>query len=79
MTVVAVNGDYVSLAQSVFLPADSSVNPFNDRFIHRVVNMDRDQLLSIPQIDDDQFLFQLIHNDDSMGGKRIVASVVLCF
>ena len=66
---VGVRGEYVSLAHSVFLPTDRSVNPFSDRFVQKVINMDRDQLYSIPQLEDNQMLLQLVQNDDTLGGK----------
>ena len=68
---IAVRGEYVSLAHSVFLPTDQSANPFSDRFVQRVINMDRNQLHSIPQLDDNQMLLQLVQNDDTLGGKLV--------
>ena len=54
---------------TVFLPSDRSLNPFNDPFIQRIINMDRDKLYAIPQMDDNEFLLQLMHNDDTFGGE----------
>ena len=58
-----------SLAQSVFLPSDRSLNPFSDPFIQRIISMDRKKLYAIPQMDDNDFLLQLNQDDDTMGGK----------
>ncbi len=58
-----------SLAHTVFLPSDRSLNPFSDPFIQRIINMDRDKLYAIPQMDDNEFLSQLIRNDDTLGGR----------
>jgi hypothetical protein len=58
-----------TLAHTVFLPSDRSLNPFSDTFIQRIINMDRDKLHAIPQIDDNEFLLQLTLNDDSLGGE----------
>ena len=58
-----------SLAQSVFLPSDRSLNPFSDRFIQRIISMDREKLYAIPQMNDNEFLLQLSQDDDTMGGE----------
>ncbi|CAF1131207.1 unnamed protein product [Adineta steineri] len=58
-----------TLDHPVFLPTDRSLNPFSDRFIQRVINMDRQKLYNIPQMDDDEFLLELMHNDDTLGGS----------
>jgi hypothetical protein len=58
-----------TLAQTLFLPSDRSLNPFSDPFIQRIINMDRDKLYAIPPMDDNEFLLQLSRNDDTLGGK----------
>ena len=62
-------GHGTSLAQSVFLPSDRSLNPFSDPFIQRIISMDREKLYAIPQMDDDDFLRQLSQDDDTLGGE----------
>ncbi|CAF0856564.1 unnamed protein product [Adineta steineri] len=58
-----------TLGHPVFLPTDRSLNPFSDRFIQRVINMDRQKLYNIPQMDDNEFLLELMNNDDTLGGS----------
>jgi hypothetical protein len=58
-----------SLAHNVFLPSDRSSNPFSDRFIQRVINMDRDKLYSIRPLTDEQFLSKLANGDDILSSK----------
>lgn len=70
LTAILINDVYAtSLARHVFLPSEKAMNPFNDLFIQRVFNMDREKLYSIPPMNDTEFLLQLAHNDDSLGGK----------
>lgn len=64
--------DANTVSHPVFLSADRSLNPFSDPFIQLVVNMDRNKLHTISQIDDHEFLLQLSRNDDSLGGKCYV-------
>ncbi|CAF1458201.1 unnamed protein product, partial [Rotaria sordida] len=57
--------DTSSLAHTVFLPSDKSSNPFSDRFIQRIVTMDRKLLYTIPPMSDDQFLLELAQDIDT--------------
>ena len=67
---MAIPAQATSLAHTVFLPSDKSVNPFSDRFIQKVVHMDRKRLNTIVQIDGDEvFLLQLMQNDRALDGK----------
>lgn len=70
LLVAMIDSGYASsLAHSVFLPSDRSSNPFSDPFIQQVTNMDRDKLYSIPQMEDNQFLFHLIKDDDILDSE----------
>ncbi|CAF3833673.1 unnamed protein product [Rotaria magnacalcarata] len=69
MVILATDVYATSIAHTVFLPSDRSLNPFSDQFIQRVINMDREKLFSIPQMDDAEFLLKLSRNDDSLGGS----------
>jgi len=67
---MAINVHATSVAHTVFLPSDSSLNPFSDLFIQKVVNMDPKKLSAITQMDGNEFLFlQLMHNDDILVGE----------
>ncbi|CAM4857031.1 unnamed protein product [Rotaria socialis] len=67
MVILATDVYANSIAHTVFLPSDRSLNPFSDHFIQRVINMDREKLFAIPQMDDAEFLVALSRNDDSLG------------
>ncbi|CAF4600665.1 unnamed protein product [Rotaria socialis] len=69
MVILATDVYANSIAHTVFLPSDRSLNPFSDHFIQRVINMDREKLFAIPQMDDAEFLVALSRNDDSLGGS----------
>ena len=69
VVIIATDVYATSIAHTVFLPSDRSLNPFSDRFIQRVINMDREKLFAIPQMDDAEFLLELSRNDDSLGGE----------
>ena len=65
-----INAYATSLAHTVFLPSDKSLNPFSGRFVQKVVHMDRKKLNAIAQMDgNDLLLLELMENDNALDGK----------
>jgi hypothetical protein len=64
MVSMIIQAHATSLVHNVFLPSTRSSNPFSDRFIQRVISMDRSKLYAIHQMDDDKLLSKIAHNED---------------
>jgi hypothetical protein len=70
ITAMTINAHATSLAHTVFLPSDKSLNPFSDRFIQKIANMDRKKLNAIVEMDgNDLLLLQLMQNDNALDGE----------
>lgn len=59
-----------SVAHTVFLSSDKSLNPFNDGFVQKIVYMDRKKFRAITTMDVSEIhLADLLQNDDALDGE----------
>lgn len=59
-----------SMAHTVFPSSDNLLNPFNDRFIQRIVHMDRKKFHAITEMDVSEIhLAELMKNDNALDGE----------
>ncbi|CAF4604140.1 unnamed protein product [Rotaria socialis] len=68
-----------SLAENVFLPKESSSDPYENRYVQTIFRMNKKELMQIPKLDDEVFLFNLERNIDDMTSLVVIKDVSMIF
>ncbi|CAF1584554.1 unnamed protein product [Rotaria magnacalcarata] len=68
-----------SLAENVFLPKESSSDPYEDLYVQTIFQMNKKELMQIPKLDDEVFLFNLERNIDDMTGLVVIKDASMIF
>ncbi|CAF1402853.1 unnamed protein product [Rotaria sordida] len=55
-----------SLAENIFLPKDIRSDPYEDNYVQTIFRMNKKELMAIPKLDDDVFLYNLERNIDDI-------------